>query len=56
VEHRVILERFPMFSGEKARTLAEVGELVGLTNERVRQIEKKSLIKIREAMAEHFAA
>ena len=56
MEHRIILERFPMVSGEKARTLAEVGQLVGLTNERVRQIEKKSLIKIREAMAEHFAA
>jgi RNA polymerase primary sigma factor len=56
MEHRVILERFPMISGEKARTLAEVGQLVGLTNERVRQIEKKSLIKIREAMEQHFAA
>jgi RNA polymerase primary sigma factor len=56
MEQRVILERFPMLTGEKARTLAQVGQLVGLTNERVRQIEKKSLVKIREAMDKHFAA
>jgi RNA polymerase primary sigma factor len=56
MEHRVILERFPMMPGQKALTLAQVGQLVGLTNERVRQIEKKSLIKIREAMEKHFAA
>jgi RNA polymerase sigma factor (sigma-70 family) len=56
MEHRVILERFPMIPGEKPRTLAQVGLLVGLTNERVRQIEKKSLIKIRLAMETHYAA
>jgi RNA polymerase sigma factor (sigma-70 family) len=56
MEQRVILERFPMIPGEKPRTLAQVGLLVGLTNERVRQIEKKSLLKIREAMENHYAA
>jgi RNA polymerase sigma factor (sigma-70 family) len=56
MEHQVILERFPMLTGEKPRTLAQVGERVGLTNERVRQIEKKSLVKIRAAMAGLFAA
>ena len=56
MEHQVILERFPMLTGGKPRTLAQVGELVGLTNERVRQIEKKSLGKIRAAMELYFAA
>jgi RNA polymerase primary sigma factor len=56
MEHQVIMERFPMLTGGKARTLAQVGELVGLTNERVRQIEKKSIIKIRAAMESQFAA
>jgi RNA polymerase sigma factor (sigma-70 family) len=56
MEHQVILERFPMLTGGKARTLAQVGEIVGLTNERVRQIEKKSLGKIRAALEVYFAA
>jgi RNA polymerase primary sigma factor len=46
----VILERFPIHTQDKPRTLAEVGKVVGLTNERVRQIEKKSLVKIRAAL------
>ena len=43
-------------ASEALRLMAEVGRLVGLTNERVRQIEKKSLIKIREAVEQHYAA
>ena len=34
-------------TGGKARTLAQVGEIVGLTNERVRQIEIKAMKKLR---------
>ena len=49
VERRVILERFPVLSERKRRTLSQVGQTVGLSNERVRQIEKDSLRKIRAA-------
>ncbi len=56
LEHRVILERFPVFSDGKRRTLAQIGTEVGLTNERIRQIEKRSLQKLRLALEDHFAA
>jgi DNA-directed RNA polymerase sigma subunit (sigma70/sigma32) len=55
-EQRVIVERFALKAGEKPRTLSEVGKIVGLSNERVRQIERSSLFKIRAAMEEHPAA
>jgi RNA polymerase sigma factor (sigma-70 family) len=50
VEIEILQQRFPILAGEKPRTLAQVGRSVGLSNERVRQIEKGSLSKIREAM------
>ena len=37
-------------------TLAEVGKLVGLTNERVRQIQNLALLKIRAALDEDYLA
>jgi RNA polymerase primary sigma factor len=52
VERTVILERFALGSGDKGRTLADVGRLVGLTNERVRQIQILAMRKIRNAMNE----
>ncbi len=52
VERTVVLERFGISSGGKKRTLAQVGQVVGLSNERVRQIEKKSLQKLRGALSE----
>ena len=39
VERTVVMERFAIGTGGKGRTLSEVGKLVGLTNERVRQIQ-----------------
>ncbi|MFP4139532.1 MAG: sigma-70 family RNA polymerase sigma factor [Phycisphaerae bacterium] len=53
-ESRIIQERYPAIPGRKGRTLAQVGELVGLSNERVRQIEKASLTKLRIAIEEEF--
>ncbi len=50
VEIEILQQRFPILAGEKPRTLAQVGRSVGLSNERVRQIEKASLSKIRDAM------
>jgi RNA polymerase sigma factor (sigma-70 family) len=55
VEKRVIQERYPVVPGNKPRTLAQVGKIVGLSNERVRQIEKVGLTKIRGAFEERMA-
>lgn len=54
VERTVVMERFALASRGKGRTLAEVGKLVGLTNERVRQIQNLALNKIRTAMNEQY--
>jgi RNA polymerase sigma factor (sigma-70 family) len=52
IERRIIHERFPMIDDRKPSTLSQVGDMVGLTNERVRQIERRSLEKIRHAFKE----
>jgi len=49
VERTVVMERFAI-SRERKKTLAEVGKMVGLTNERVRQIQNVALGKIRAAL------
>lgn len=54
VERTIVLERFAITSRGKGRTLAEVGKLVGLTNERVRQIQNLALEKIRSALNEDY--
>lgn len=52
VERRVLMERYAIGGGsDRVRTLAEVGQVVGLTNERVRQIQNSALAKLRTAMA-----
>jgi len=50
LEQTIIIERFGL-GGGKAKTLAEVGKIVSLSNERVRQVQKLALQKIREAMS-----
>ena len=45
-ERTVVQLRFGLLSG-KEMTLEEVGTLMGVTRERIRQIEKKALIKLR---------
>ncbi len=49
-EKRVVQERFPVSRTGKPKTLAQVGDVMGLSNERVRQIEKASLRKLRTAL------
>jgi RNA polymerase sigma factor (sigma-70 family) len=56
VERTIIMERFAIVSRGKGRTLAEVGKMVGLTNERVRQIQNSALGKIRAILDEEFLA
>ncbi len=45
-EQEVIMLRYGLADG-RARTLEEIGELFGVTRERVRQIESKALTKLR---------
>lgn len=56
VERTVVIQRFALDSCEKPKTLNEVGALVGLTTERVRQIQKKALIKLKTTLNEEYLA
>jgi RNA polymerase sigma factor (sigma-70 family) len=61
IERMVIAERFALQSGPASeagepKTLGEVGEMVGLTKERVRQIQNRALEKLRIAMMNRIAA
>ena len=47
---RILKLRYGL-EGEDPMTLKEIGERIGLTRERVRQIEHEALNKLREAMA-----
>ena len=44
-EKRIVQMRFGLLDG-KARTLEEVGHVFGVTRERIRQIESKTLAKL----------
>ena len=61
VERTVISERFalgvPSVDGmPSAKTLEQVGNIIGVTKERVRQIQNKALKKIRGALEEEYLA
>lgn len=51
-QREVLCRRFGL-GGYERQTLEEVGEAVGLTRERVRQIQMSALKALREIMAEH---
>jgi len=50
-ERRVIIYRFGL-EGEEPKTLEQIGNIFGLTRERVRQIEAAALVKLRALVAE----
>lgn len=56
VEKTVIQHRFPVGSHDRPKTLEQVGRIIGVTKERVRQIQNKALNKIREVIEEKEAA
>lgn len=59
VEKTVIRERFALDTAQsptKPKTLEEVGEIIGVTKERVRQIQNKALHKIRMLLDHTLAA
>jgi len=55
IERTIIMERFALGSRGERSTLAQVGKLIGLTNERVRQIQNTAIGKIRTALEDHLA-
>lgn len=51
-EQQVIRARFGLGPDQQPRTLREVGQLLGVTKERVRQLETRALHKLRQAVKE----
>src|SRR6476660_4380674 len=49
-EAQVLRMRFGLIENEEPKTLKEIGESLGLTRERVRQIESEALAKLSESM------
>lgn len=59
IEQTVIRERFALNAPTlpaKPKTLEQVGEMIGVTKERVRQIQNKALAKIRTILEDTLAA
>lgn len=60
VEQRVIRARFALDQAgdrnARPKTLEQVGEMIGVTKERVRQIQNKALAKIRSILEDNLAA
>lgn len=50
-ERRIIMLRFGLVEDGRERTLEEIGEELGVTRERIRQLQKRALNKLRRKMA-----
>ncbi len=48
-EQKIIISRFGLDYSQEPQTLKEVGEQLGVTKERIRQIEARALVKLRQA-------
>src|SRR5438552_11394326 len=50
-EREIISRRFGLF--DRKETLEQIGELLGITRERVRQLEKAVVARLKNAAAQH---
>lgn len=50
IERKIVFERFAMAAGGRGKTFEEIGRMIGLTSERIRQMHKLALRKIKAAM------
>jgi RNA polymerase primary sigma factor/RNA polymerase sigma factor len=55
-ERAIIVGRFGLDHTKEPQTLKEVGEELGVTKERIRQIEARALTKLRQAVQEEKIA
>jgi RNA polymerase sigma factor (sigma-70 family) len=55
VEHAVVAARFAVAGHPRPQTLEQVGRLVGLSKERVRQVQNDALVKLRGAFEAEVA-
>ena len=51
-ERKIVVSRFGLDYSQEPQTLKEVGALLGVTKERIRQIEARALTKLRAAARE----
>jgi RNA polymerase primary sigma factor len=51
-EQRIIIRRFGLRHGQESLTLKQIGAEIGVTKERVRQLEARALTKLRKAAEE----
>ena len=51
-EQKIIISRFGLDYSQEPQTLKEVGAMLGVTKERIRQIEARALSKLRAAARE----
>ena len=51
-ERQIVTSRFGLIRGQEPQTLEQVGAAMGVTKERVRQIQCKAMIKLRKAAKE----
>lgn len=54
LERRIVALRFGLFGGGRKTTLAEIGRQVGFSNERVRQVLRGSLRKLRDSLQKSY--
>jgi hypothetical protein len=53
IESKVIILRFGL-NGESDSTLDQIGVIFNLTRERIRQIEEKSIMKMKHFLLQHY--
>ena len=58
-ERDIVTRHYGLGKDDSPMTLAQIGKVFGVTKERIRQIERRALNKLREALdgySEHFVS